>query len=133
MRYTCKNFVSTARLIWISLFDLLRGKYGFSDLSGVVGIVDTTATYVQQSKTFREACMTLFDLMSFITVNVGIFNLIPFPALDGGRLVFLFIEAIRRKQIPAKVEGMIHFVGLSALMLLMVVITFQDVFKIIQR
>ncbi len=130
---TCKNFVSTARLIWISLFDLIRGKYGFKDLSGVVGIVDTTATYVQQSATFREACMTLFDLMSFITINVGIFNLIPFPALDGGRLVFLIIEAIRRKQIPAKVEGMIHFVGLSALMLLMVAITFQDIFKIFNR
>lgn len=131
--YTVKGFASTARLIWISLFDLLRGKYGFKDLSGVVGIVDTTATFVQQSKTFREACMTLFDLMSFITINVGIFNLIPFPALDGGRLVFLIIEAIRRKQIPAKVEGMIHFVGLSALMLLMVAITFQDIFKIFTR
>ena len=133
LTYTCKNFVSTARLIWISLFDLIRGKYGFKDLSGVVGIVDTTATYVKESKTFREACMTLFDLMSFITINVGIFNLIPFPALDGGRLVFLIIEAIRRKQIPAKVEGMIHFVGLSALMVLMVAITFQDVFKIFTR
>ena len=131
--YTCKNFVSTARLIWISLFDLLRGKYGFKDLSGVVGIVDATAEYVKQSATFREGCMTLFDLMSFITINVGIFNLIPFPALDGGRLVFLVIEAIRRKQIPAKVEGMIHFVGLSALMLLMIAITFQDIFKIINR
>ena len=133
LTYTCKSFASTARLIWISLFDLIRGRYGFKDLSGVVGIVDTTATYVKQSATFREACMTLFDLMSFITINVGIFNLIPFPALDGGRLVFLIIEAIRRKQIPAKVEGMIHFVGLSALMLLMVAITFQDVFKIFTR
>ncbi len=131
--YTCKNFVSTARLIWISLFDLLRGRYGFKDLSGIVGIVDTTTEYVRQSANFREAAMTLFDLMSFITINIGIFNLIPFPALDGGRLVFLLIEAIRRKQMPAKIEGMIHFVGLSALMLLMVAITFQDIFKIFTR
>ena len=133
LSYTCKNFVSTARLIWISLIDLIRGKYGFHDLSGVVGIVDATANYVQQSRSFREACMTLFELMSFITINVGIFNLIPFPALDGGRLVFLIIEAIRRKQIPAKVEGMIHFVGLAALMLLMIAITFQDISKIFTR
>jgi len=133
LSYTCKNFVSTARLIWISLIDLIRGKYGFHDLSGVVGIVDATASYVQQSKSFREAAMTLFELMSFITINVGIFNLIPFPALDGGRMVFLVIEAIRRKQVPAKVEGMIHFVGLAALMLLMIAITFQDITKIFQR
>lgn len=133
LSYSCRNFVSTARLIWISLIDLIRGKYGFHDLSGVVGIVDTTAEVVQQTKSFREAAMTLLDLMSFITVNVGIFNLIPFPALDGGRLVFLVIEAIRRKQMPAKVEGMIHFVGLSALMILMIAITFQDVLKIFQR
>lgn len=133
LSYTCRNFVSTARLIWITLFDLIRGKYGFHDLSGVVGIVDTTAEYVQQSRTFREACLTLFELMSFITINVGIFNLIPFPALDGGRLVFLIIEAFRRKQIPAKVEGTIHFAGLALLMLLMIAVTFQDVIKIFQR
>ena len=133
LSYTCRSFVSTARLIWITLIDLIRGKYGFHDLSGVVGIVDTTAEYVQQSKTFREACLTLFELMSFITINVGIFNLIPFPALDGGRLVFLIIEAIRKKQIPAKIEGTIHFAGLALLMLLMIAVTFQDVFKIFTR
>lgn len=133
LSYTCRSFVSTARLIWISLIDLVRGRYGLNDLSGVVGIVDTTATYVRQSINFREAAITLLDLMGFITINVGIFNLIPFPALDGGRLVFLIIEAIRKKAVPAKVEGMIHFVGLSALMLLMLVVTFQDIFKIFTR
>ena len=133
LSYTCKNFVSTARLIWISLRDLIRGKYGFHDLSGVVGIIDTTTEVVSQSETIHDKIMTLLDLMSFITINVGIFNLIPFPALDGGRFVFLIIEAIRRKPIPAKVEGTIHLVGLSALMLLMIAITFQDVSKIFQR
>ena len=132
LAYSCRNTISTARLIWISLVDLISGKYGFHDLSGVVGIVDTTATVVEQSKTFREKCLTLFDLMAFITINVGIFNLIPFPALDGGRMVFLIIEAIRRKPISAKVEGMIHFVGLSLLMLLMIAVTFQDIFRIFQ-
>ena len=73
------------------------------------------------------------DLMSFITINVGIFNLIPFPALDGGRLVFLILEAIRRKPVPAHVEGMIHFAGLALLMILMIAVTFQDVIKIFQR
>ena len=133
MPYTCKTFVSTARLIWISLLDLIRGKYGFHDLSGVVGIIDTTTEFVAQSETLREKALTLFDLMSFITINVGIFNLIPFRALDGGRLVFLIIEAIRRKQIPARIEGTIHFVGLAVLMLLMIAVTFQDILKIFQR
>lgn len=133
MSYTVKQFASTARLIWISLRDLISGKYGFHDLSGVVGIIDSTTEIVSQRESLHDKAMSLFDLMSFITINVGIFNLIPFPALDGGRFVFLVVEAIRRKPIPAKIEGTIHFVGLSALMLLMVAITFQDVFKIIQK
>ena len=131
--YTCRQFVSTARLIWISLRDLIRGKYGFHDLSGVVGIVDTAVEAVEAKETFHDKAMNLMDLMSFITINVGIFNLIPFPALDGGRLVFLIIEAIRRKQIPAHIEGMIHFVGLAVLMILMIAVTFQDIAKIFQR
>ncbi|MBP0989290.1 MAG: site-2 protease family protein [Oscillospiraceae bacterium] len=131
--HTCKYYLTTARLIWISLVDLLSGKYGFHDLSGVVGIIDATTTVVNMSETFREKLTTMFDILGFITINVGIFNLIPFPALDGGRLVFLIVEAIRRKPCPAKVEGMIHFCGLAALMLLMVVITFQDITKIFTR
>ena len=131
--YSGRQFVSTARLIWISLRDLLRGKYGFHDLSGVVGIIDSTTEIVAQSETLHDKAMNLFDLMSFITINVGIFNLIPFPALDGGRLVFLIVEAIRRKPVPAQVEGMIHFVGLAALMILMIAVTFQDILKIFQR
>lgn len=133
MSHTFKYYAHTARLIWISLVDLVRGKYGFHDLSGVVGIIDATTTVVNMSETFREKLITLLDILSFITINVGIFNLIPFPALDGGRLVFLIVEAIRRKPCPAKVEGMIHFVGLAALMLLMIAITFQDISKIFTR
>ena len=133
LSFACKNTASTARLIWISLIDLIQGKYGFHDLSGVVGVIDTTTEFVAQSKTLREKAMTLFDLMSFITINVGIFNLIPFPALDGGRFVFLLIEAITRKQVPAKIEGAIHFAGLALLMLVMVAVTFQDISKIFNR
>lgn len=131
--YCFRNFATTARLIWISFFDLISGKYGFHDLSGVVGIIDATQEVVAMRESLHDKVLTLLDLMSFITINVGIFNLIPFPALDGGRMVFLIIEAIRRKPIPAKVEGTIHFAGLALLMLLMVAITFQDIFKIFQR
>ena len=133
LHHTFANYATTARLIWISLMDFVRGKYGFHDLSGVVGIIDATTTVVNMSETFREKVTTLLDILSFITINVGIFNLIPFPALDGGRLVFLLVEVFRRKPCPAKIEGTIHLIGLTALMLLMVVITFQDISKIFAR
>jgi regulator of sigma E protease len=73
----------------------------------------------------------LLNLITFITINLGIFNLLPLPALDGGRFVFLIIEAVRRKPIPPEKEGMIHFVGLALFMLLTVVVTFSDIKKLL--
>ena len=70
--------------------------------------------------------------MAFISINIGIFNLMPIPALDGGRLFFLIIETIRRKPIPAKYEGLVHAIGLVLLLLLMVVISFNDILKLIK-
>jgi len=68
-----------------------------------------------------------------MTINVGIFNLLPLPALDGGRLIFLVVEAIRRKKINPEHEGMVHLIGLALLMLLMLVVTFNDIVRIIKR
>ena len=73
---------------------------------------------------------TLVMLMVLITVNLGVFNLLPLPALDGGRLVFLLWEAITRKPVPSKYEGIVHFVGLLLLVLLMLVITYSDITKL---
>ena len=69
-------------------------------------------------------------LAAMITVNVGIFNLLPLPALDGGRLLFLIIEGITRRKVPAKYEGMVHLIGLLLLFGLMIVVTFSDIFRI---
>ena len=69
----------------------------------------------------------LLDIGMLISVNVGIFNLLPLPALDGGRLLFLIIEAVRRKAMKPETEGMVHFVGFALLMLLMIAVTFNDV------
>ena len=74
---------------------------------------------------------SLWMMISFITINIGIFNLLPIPALDGARLVFLTIEAIRRKPISAEREGMVHFVGIMLLMILMLVITFKDIWMLV--
>lgn len=73
----------------------------------------------------------LMSIVSLITINVGVFNLLPIPALDGARFVFLIVEAIRRKPVKPEVEGMVHFVGFALLMLLMVVVTFNDIAKLV--
>ncbi len=132
IRYSTLNTISTGRLIWASLIDLVTGKYGFHDLSGPVGIINTIGTAVSMGETIRESLISLLSLASFITINVGIFNLLPLPALDGGRLLFLLVEAIRRKPLNPEHEGMVHFIGLALLMLLMVAVTFQDILKMIQ-
>ena len=134
-----KTFASYARLIWISLGDLVTGQYGLNDLSGPVGIVDTLGQVVQGEREEDggidwDALMDkLLYLAAFMTINVGVFNLLPLPALDGGRLIFLVVEAVRRKPVKPEHEGMVHFVGLAILMLLMLVITSNDIMRIIKR
>ena len=121
---------SVAPMIWRSLGDLITGKYGINDLSGPVGTMDIIGDAVAGANT-SEGMMTLIMLVVMITVNVGIFNLLPLPALDGGRLIFLLFEGIFRRPVPAKYEGMVHFIGLMLLLLLMVVVTFSDIWKIV--
>ena len=106
------------------------GSPGINDLSGPVGVVKVMSEAASQSEDMSVNISTLLSMISLITINLGIFNLLPVPALDGMRFVFLLIEAIRRKPIKPEIEGMIHFVGLAALMLLMLVVTFKDIFMI---
>lgn len=122
--YAFKNCIYYGRIVLMSLRDLIGGKYGINDLQGPVGIVSViggTATAQGIDWDF------LLQMATLITINVGIFNLLPIPALDGGRLVFLFIELFRRKPMKAEVEGMIHFAGFALLMVLMIFVTFNDI------
>lgn len=112
-------------LVYGSLGDLLTGKLGIKDISGPVGITTAIGSAVQSSDIFSN----LIFLITLITINLGIFNLLPFPALDGGRLVFLIIEGIRRKPINRKYEAYIHFAGLMILFGLIIVVTFKDIFS----
>jgi len=115
-----------------SLKYLLSGKAGLNDISGPVGIVTIVDDIVEETED-EGVGIVLLNLANFamlFTVNLGIFNLIPFPALDGGRLVFILIEAIRRKPIPKEKEAIVHLIGLALLMLLMVVVVFNDFRKI---
>lgn len=117
-------------MVWRSLGDLLSGRYGLNDLSGPVGTVDYIGDAVSQAVS-QDGWRTLLTMIALITINVGVFNLLPLPALDGGRLLFLIIEGVTRKKIPAKYEGIVHFIGLLLLFALMIVVTFSDIRKLI--
>ena len=119
-----RNAASYGRLVIMSLVDLLSGTYGLNDLSGPVGVVKVMSEAASQSEDVTVNITTLLSMISLITINL------PIPALDGMRFVFLVIEAIRRKPIKPEHEGMVHFIGLAALMLLMLVVTFNDIFKL---
>lgn len=122
--YGFKNAVYYGRIVLMSLRDIIVGKYGLNDLQGPVGIVTVIGDVTEKS---GFDFSFILDIATLVTINIGIFNLLPIPALDGGRLVFLLVEAIRHKALKAETEGMIHFVGFAALMLLMIFVTFNDV------
>ena len=121
------------RSVYASLFRIITGRSGFGELSGPVGIASMIGEVAEAgfAESFMNGINNILYIMALITFNLGIVNLLPLPALDGGRLIFLIVEGIRRKPIPPKYEGVVHFIGLMLLLLLMVAITFQDVTKLI--
>ncbi len=124
---------SVAVMVWRSLGGILTGRYGLNDLSGPVGTVDIigdTVAGALQAEQWQIGLGDVLMLIALLTVNVGIFNLLPIPALDGGRLLFLLWEGITRKPVPQKYEAIVHAVGLVLLLLLIVVVTFSDVLKL---
>ncbi len=121
---------SIVRTVWLSLFDVVTGRYGMSELAGPVGTVDIIADVAQSAAEEHNFEQLLF-IMALITINIGVANLLPLPALDGGRLMFLIIEGIRRKPVNRKYEGYIHAAGLALLLLLMVFVTYNDIVRII--
>ena len=112
---------------------LIGGKVGIQDMSGPVGIVDAVDETYQSSRSagMKILILNLLDFAILLTANLGIMNLLPIPALDGGRLVFLFVEAVRGKRVPPEKEGMVHFAGLAVLMVLMVVVMYNDIVKLL--
>lgn len=115
-----------------SLGQMIQGKVSKDDISGPVGIVSMIGDTVKESKSggLWIVILNLLNISILLSANLGVMNLLPLPALDGGRLVFLIIEAIRGKGIDREKEGMIHFIGLVALMLLMVFVMFNDFSRI---
>lgn len=113
-----------------SLKLLVTGGVSLNDLSGPVGIVKNIGDTYDESQSSGGIYLTFLSMLNiciFLSANLGVMNLLPIPALDGGRLVFLVIEAIRGKRVNPEKEGMVHFVGLMALMALMVFVMFNDI------
>ena len=120
-------------MVWRTLGGMLTGQYGLNDLSGPVGTVDAIGDVVvdaTQQEHWQIGLGNVLMLVVLISVNVGIFNLLPVPALDGGRLLFLLIELVFRKPVPPKYEGMIHAIGLLLLFGLIILVTFSDIVKL---
>jgi len=135
LSYSWNNAMDFVRLVRLSLQMLVTGQAGVKDLSGPVGIVSTMTQVGEQAATTRAAVENIAYLAALIAVNLAVMNLLPLPALDGGKIFFLVINAVSmqlfKKQIPAKYENYIHFAGLILLLALMAVITFSDVWKLI--
>ena len=114
-------------MIWESLIDLITGRYGFDAVSGPVGVTEAVGDAAKQG------ISSLMYISAVLAMNLGVFNLLPLPALDGGRLFFQLIELITRKPVPPKFEGMVHFAGIVLLMALMVAVTYKDIIELITR
>ena len=110
---------------------LVTGQLSKDDVSGPVGIVKVVDETYDYYKGYgaSEVVLSMLNIALLLSVNLGIMNLLPLPALDGGRLVFLLIEALRGKPIPPEKEGMVHLAGMMALMVLMVLVLFNDITK----
>lgn len=124
-KFIFQNAYNLIRMVKLGLVQLVSGQVGMEDVSGPIGIgklmVDTA----------RNSLYALLFLVAFISVNLGVMNLLPIPALDGGRLLFLLIEVIFRKPVSPKYEGYIHAAGMILLMAFMIFVAFHDVWKLI--
>lgn len=112
------------KIVYVSLYELIRGAVPASQISGPIGIINVIG---QVSKTNWQ---TLFNLIALLTVNLGIMNLLPIPALDGCKLLIIIVEAITRKRLPPEKEGIIQIIGFVLLILLMLFATYNDVVRL---
>lgn len=124
---TIKTTISYCAVIWRSFIDVLSGKYGISAVSGPVGVAATMGDLAKQN------LQMLLPIMALITINLGIFNLFPLPALDGGRLLFILIEMIIRKPVPQKFEAIVHTVGFVVLFGFMLLVSAKDIWMLIVK
>jgi regulator of sigma E protease len=136
LRYSWDTAMEFGRMVWMGLGQLLHGEVGLRDMSGPVGIVDLMAETGESAESTSDAVYDILYLGAFIAVNLAIMNMLPIPALDGGRvfllLVTLEIETVIRRKLDPKYESWIHAGGMALLLTLMAVIMFNDILKLFQ-
>ena len=137
LQYTWDTAMQFSRMVWMSLGDLIHGKVEMKELSGPVGIVDLMAETGKQSQSFGAALENILYIGALIAINLAIMNMLPIPALDGGRVFFLLItwiiESITRKKLDPKYEGYIHAAGMVLLLGLMAFVLFNDVLRLVHK
>ena len=135
LKYSWYSALDFVRMVRMGLTDLFTGAVHMNDMAGVVGIVDMMNTVGETAPTFSQGLQNVAYLAAFIAVNLAVVNLLPIPALDGGRVLFLFItwmiESVTRRKLNPKYEGYVHAAGLALLMALMVYVMFNDIARII--
>lgn len=125
--------IGAIRLVWDSLVGLISGAVGLDQMAGIVGVVDAGSQVWDSSMKsggVNLAIMNMVYLAALLSANLGVMNLLPLPALDGGRILFILIEMIRGKAVPPEKEGAVHFIGLVLLMLLTVVVLYNDIMRL---
>ena len=127
LKHTFFRSVSTVKMIFDQLFDLIGGRFGMNAISGPIGVTE------EMGNAAKSGFDTFLYLVIVITINLGVFNLLPIPALDGGRLLFLLIEAVLRRPLNKNVEGYIHFVGMMLLLGVMILVACKDIAGLFAR
>lgn len=137
LRYSWYSALDFVRMVWMSLSDLVRGLVSVNDMSGPVGIVSVIAETGETSETTAAAALSIAYLAAFIAVNLAVMNMLPIPALDGGRVFFLIVtvilEKLLRRKINPKYEGYIHAAGMILLLGFIGFVTLKDIWKLIVR
>ncbi|BED92674.1 MAG: site-2 protease family protein [Candidatus Paraimprobicoccus trichonymphae] len=135
LKHTHLEVNSTIKMAWSSLIGMLTGEFSFREMSGPIGIVSVIGKAADEGlKTnFAVALNNIISIIAMITINLGIMNLLPIPALDGGRLIFILIEMVLGKPINPEYEGWIHLIGFFMLIAFMILMSFSDVLKFMGR
>ena len=134
LKYTFYNTLDFVQLVWFSLAQLVTGSAGMEEMTGPVGIVSTMTEVGEKAESARDAWGQIFYFAALLAVNLAVMNLLPIPALDGGRIFFLLADAVClllfKKKVPEEYQGWIHTAGFAVLMAFMLLITFNDVFRL---
>lgn len=135
IRQSFLDTISTVKTVWASLVGIITGRFSVRDMSGPIGIANVIgeATNEGLKKSFWTAVANIISLMAMITINLGIFNLLPLPALDGGRLMFLIFEMITGKKVNPKYEGWVHALGFFLFIAFMLYISYSDILRLLGK